>query len=140
MHKTLCLALLLAASAAHALSDSEKTALIAAAQQAYQRQDYATAREKWQTLAEAGDAAAQHILGYFYYNGQGVAQDYGKAREWWEKAAAQENASAANNLGLLYKEGQGVAQDYGKAREWLEKAAAQGNENARLSLLDLKAQ
>ena len=56
--KTLYLALLLAATAAHALSDSEKETLMTAAVEAYERQDYATALEKWRTLAEAGDAAA----------------------------------------------------------------------------------
>ncbi|EHM53285.1 sel1 repeat family protein [Cardiobacterium valvarum] len=84
MHKTLCLALLLAASAAHALSDSEKGALKSAAEQAYQQQDYATAREKWQTLAEAGDADAQLHLGALYADGRGVTQDYSKACKWYE--------------------------------------------------------
>ena len=138
--KTLYLALLLAASAAHALSDSEKETLMTAAQQAYQQQDYATALEKWQTLAEAGDAAAQSNLAVLYYEEKGVAQDYGKARAYYEKAAAQGDADAQNNLGGLYARGDGVKKDLKKAREWLEKAAAQGNENARLSLLDLKAQ
>ena len=54
--KTLYLALLLAASAAHALNDSEKETLMTAAVEAYERQDYATALEKWRTLATAGEA------------------------------------------------------------------------------------
>ena len=67
--KTLCLALLLAAAAAHALSDSEKETLMTTAVEAYEQQDYATALEKWQTLAEAGDAAAQSNLAVLYYEG-----------------------------------------------------------------------
>ena len=120
MKTTLCLALLLAANAAHALSDSEKETLMTAAVEAYERQDYATALEKWQTLAEAGDAEAQNSLGFLYLKGQGVPQDYGKARAWFEKAAAQDNAEAQFNLGLLYKDGQGVIQDYAQARAWYE--------------------
>ena len=92
MKTTLCLALLLATTAAHALSDSEKETLMTAAVEAYERQDYATALEKWRTLAEAGDAAAQNNLGVLYAEGQGVAQDYAQARTWFEKAAAQGHA------------------------------------------------
>ena len=99
--KTLYLALLLATSAAHALSDSEKETLMTAARQAYEQQDYGKALEKWQTLAEAGDAAAQSNLAVLYYEEKGVAQDYGKARAWWEKAAAQGYAQAQYNLGPL---------------------------------------
>ena len=135
--KTLYLALLLAASAAHALSDSEKETLMTAAQQAYQQQDYATALEKWQTLAETGDAAAQYNLGNLYGKGRGVAQDYGQARAWWEKAAAQGDADAQHNLGILYDNGWGIAQDYGQARAWYEKSAAQGNAIAQYNLGDL---
>ena len=87
--KTLCLALLLAASATHALNDSEKETLMTAARQAYAQQDYATAREKWQTLAETGDAAAQYNLGNLYGKGRGVPQNSAKARAWFEKAATQ---------------------------------------------------
>jgi len=98
MKTTLCLALLLATTAAHALSDSEKETLMTAAVEAYEQQDYATALKKWQTLAEAGDAAAQNNLGILYDNGQGVAQDYGKARAWFEKAAAQKGNKEAQQI------------------------------------------
>ena len=137
MKTTLCLALLLAATAAHALSDSEKETLMTTAVQAYEQQDYATALEKWQTLAEAGNAEAQNNLGILYDNGQGVAQDYGKARAWWEKAATQGDAGAQYNLGVLYYNGEGVPRDISKAREWLEKAAAQGDESAKAALQKL---
>ena len=134
MHKLLCLALLLAASAAHALSDSEKEMLMTTAVEAYEQQDYATALEKWQTLAEAGNAEAQNNLGILYNQGQGVAQNYAQARAWFEKAAAQGHANAQNSLGFLYAEGQGIAQDYGQARAWYEKAAAQGYAKAQYNL------
>ncbi|WP_298046243.1 tetratricopeptide repeat protein, partial [uncultured Cardiobacterium sp.] len=134
MKTTLCLALLLATTAAHALSDSEKETLMTAAVEAYERQDYATALEKWRTLAEAGDAAAQNNLGVLYAEGQGVAQDYAQARTWFEKAAAQGHANAQNSLGFLYAKGQGVAQDYAQAHAWWEKAAAQGHAEAQFNL------
>ena len=124
MKTTLCLAILLATTAAHALSDSEKETLMTA-EQAYKHQDYATALEKWQTLAEVGNAEAQYSLGFLYLEGQGVPQDYGKACAWFEKAAAQGHAQAQYNLGVLYENGQGITRDYDKARAWYEKVAAQ---------------
>ena len=134
MKTTLCLALLLATSAAHALSDSEKETLMTAAVEAYEQQDYATALKKWQTLAEAGDAAAQNNLGILYDNGQGVVQDYGQARMWYEKAAAQGHAQAQYQLGCLYREGLGVEENDEEAEKWWQRAAAQGVAQAHRQL------
>uniref|UniRef100_UPI0025971FFC tetratricopeptide repeat protein n=1 Tax=uncultured Psychrobacter sp. TaxID=259303 RepID=UPI0025971FFC len=71
-----------------------------------------------QTLANQGDASAQHNLGWMYKNGEGVRQDYAKAVEWYTKAANQGNASAQYNIGLMYYGGEGVRQDYAKAAEF----------------------
>ena len=57
--KTLYLALLLAATAAHALSDSEKETLMTVAQQAYEQQDYGKARTWFEKAATQGHAQAQ---------------------------------------------------------------------------------
>ena len=35
---------------------------------AYNRKDYATARKELQPVAEQGDAEAQYLIGYMYYN------------------------------------------------------------------------
>ena len=87
-----------------------------------------------QTLADAGDAAAQHSLGVLYEKGEGVSKDYAQARAWYQKAAAKENRSAAYNLGNHYRYGLGVVQDYQQARQWYEKAAAQGHAKAQYQL------
>ena len=82
MHKTLCLALLLAATAAHALTAEESQTLRQAAITAGKQGDDATAFAHWQTLAEAGDAEAQLTLGLLHYQGDGTAQDSAQARAW----------------------------------------------------------
>ena len=139
MHKTLCLALLLAATA-HALAADDATSKQTADFRQWQKRADAeqaaadSALTDLQQRAAAGDATAQFEFGVLYYSGQGVAQDYGQARAWWEKAAAQGHAKAQYNLGLLYAKGQGVAQDYGQARVWWEKAAAQGDAKAQYAL------
>ena len=101
MHKTLCLALLLAATAAHALTAEESQTLRQAAITAGKQGDDATAFAHWQTLAEAGDAEAQLTLGLLHYQGDGTAQDSIQARAWLEKAAAQNNITAQYMLGVL---------------------------------------
>ena len=136
MTKTLCLALLLAATA-HALAadDTTRNTDTDCTPQANSADSEETqALADLQQRAAAGDATAQFEFGILYYYGQGIAQDYGQARAWWEKAAAQGHAKAQFNLGLLYAKGQGVAQDYGQARVWWEKAAAQGDAKAQYAL------
>jgi TPR repeat protein len=96
--------------------------------------DYATAVSIFKPLAEHGDAAAQDILGWMYYNGHGVLQDYAKALYWVRKAAVQGVADAQYSLGLMYDNGHGVPQDYAKALYWYRKAAAQGVAKAQFLL------
>ena len=134
MYKTLCLALLLAASAAHALTAEESQTLRQAAITAGKQGDDATAFAHWQTLAEAGDAEAQLTLGLLHYQGDGTAQDSAKAREWFEKAAAQGSPEAQYRLGLIYESGIGVTPDDAQAAAWWEKAAAQGFPEAQYNL------
>jgi TPR repeat protein len=53
-----------------------------------------------QTLIEAedGSAAAQFILGYYYFSGRGEAKNVAEAVRWFCKAAKQGNAVAEYNL------------------------------------------
>ncbi len=60
-----------------------------AGEEAYNRDDYATALKEWRALAEQGDAGVQFILGSMYENGEGVPKDYVQAYMWLSLAAAQ---------------------------------------------------
>ena len=77
--------------------------------------------------AEQGNAAAQNIVGTWYYKGEHYAQDYGKAAKWWSLAAKQANADAIGNLGLLYQFGHGVAADSARAMKYYWAAIERGN-------------
>ena len=140
MYKTLCLALLLTANAAHALAADDATSKQTADFRQWQKRADAeqaaadSALTDLRQRAVAGEAEAQFELGFLYNEGQGVPQDYGKAHAWYEKAAAQGFPEAQQNLGVLYAEGQGVRQNYTKAREWFEKAAAQDFAEAQNNL------
>lgn len=105
---------------------------------AYDRQDFTTAFEKWLVLAGKGVAEAQNGVGLLYFKGQGVRQDDSLAVAWFRKAAEQGLAKAQNNLGLMYAYGRGVKQDKRIASDWFDKAAAQGQGTSRQYLEKLE--
>ena len=104
------------------------------AKAAYSINDYDFAVRHFTLAAEQGNAEAQFILGFCYYNGEGVKQDNAEAAEWWHKAAEQGNAHAQHNLGVCYERGMGVEQDLAEAVEWYRKAAEQGFAKAQFNL------
>jgi TPR repeat protein len=102
--------------------------------EAFDRGDYATAREAWAPLAEEGEAQAQFRLGCLYAFGQGVPEDPALALRLYRLAAEQGDADAQNNLGGMYAEGMGVAPDLVEAYLWFELAAGRDHAMARRNL------
>ena len=92
------------------------------------------ALSEFRPLAEAGSSTAQTLLGFMYWNGQGVPQDHAEAVKWYRKATKYGYAAAQNNLGVMYERGQGVPQDYAEALKWYRRAAAQGHALAQHTL------
>ena len=100
---------------------------------AYQRNDYATAMEKWRPLAEKGSAAAQIFLGFMYANGQGVARDDATAAGWYGEAAERDNTLAQVRLAIMYRDGVGVPADRIKALFWVTKAGRMENHMQKIA-------
>jgi len=98
---------------------------------AYNRKDYKTAFEKWDSLAEQGNAQAQSNLGVRYSYSLGVAQDYKEAVKWFRLSAEQGEAEGQYNLGVMYAKGLGVSQDYAQAHMWFSIAGANDYKNGR---------
>ena len=92
-----------------------------------QAQDKPSAQElaDLHARADAGEAAAQHALGFLYSDGLGVPQDHVEAAGWYRRAAEQGHATAQHALGVMYYDGLGVPQDYVEAHIWLNLAASQ---------------
>jgi hypothetical protein len=67
-----------------------------------------------QSLADQGDASAQHILGAIS-NGISVAEDDHETVAWWRKSAEQGYAEAQCALGEAYRDGEGVDQNLNEA-------------------------
>jgi TPR repeat protein len=84
-----------------------------------------------ETVAFAGDARAQAILGFKYEQGRGVPQDYAAAASWYMCAAEQGDPSAQYLLGLMYDKGHGIAKNEVLAYKWLSLAAAHAQPAAR---------
>ena len=98
---------------------------------AYKRKDYKTAIEKWNPLAEQGDATAQNNLGAMYNRGRGVPRDFKNAAKWLRLSAEQGHATAQFNLGTMYYHGHGVGQDYKEAVKLFRLAAEQDQAKAQ---------
>lgn len=101
---------------------------------AVEKQDYMNAYQVFKTLADQGDAEAQHNLAILYRQGKGVMQDSKLAAEWFRKAADQGLPSAQYYLGHLYDVGDGVEKNPELAVSWYQKAAQQGNPMAQSNL------
>ena len=75
--------------------------------------------------ADAGEATAEHALGFLYSDGLGVPQDHVEAAGWYRRAAEQGHVTAQHALGFLYSDGLGVPQNSVEAHMWLNLAASQ---------------
>lgn len=107
---------------------------IAAAHRALVKGEFAKARLIAEPLAEAGDAAAKHLLGYLYEKGLGVRADIGAALAFYGDAALEGNVDAQIALGLIAFEGDGVWPDYERAAGWFRLAAAGGDPRGAVRL------
>lgn len=103
-------------------------------QAAYKSGDYDKALKLYTEAAEAGNADAQLLLGFLFFNGDGVAQDYNTSVKWFTRAARQGDSRSQAQLGIMYENGQGVPQDFTAAAQWFTKAADQGYGLAQNSL------
>jgi uncharacterized protein len=91
--------------------------------------------DKTKTLAEGGNADAQHSLAVMYHFGRGVEEDHAEAVKWFHKAAEQGHADAQVRLGGYYAFfGHGVEKDYVEAVKWFRKAAERGHAAAQTNL------
>ena len=65
-------------------------------------ENYKKTFRSWLSIAEQGDAKAQHLLGLMYNEGKGVPQDYKEAVKWWRVAAEQGDEYAQRNLETMH--------------------------------------
>ncbi len=102
--------------------------------EAFKKQDYKTAFQRYEQQANEGNVTAQNALSYLYFNGLGTQQSHTKGLEWLRKAAMLKSARAQYDLGMFYLQGNHVTQNYKAALQWLQKASAQGYPDAQYNL------
>jgi TPR repeat protein len=85
--------------------------------------------------ANAGDVAAQVLVGESYAAGKGVTPDCKLAAQWFGRAAEKGEVSGQLHLAALYRDGcKGFARDMQQAAAWYRKAAEQGDVTAQGTL------
>lgn len=88
--------------------------------EAYEKGDYARARELLTPLAEHhGYVKAMNALGLMSEQGLGQTVDGAAAEKWYKKAALLADEDAMYNLGILYGEGAVFEKDNIKSLAWL---------------------
>ena len=90
-------------------------------------------------VAEQGNANAQYLLGFCYFNGEGVAEDKWEAFKLFRKALEQDDlnyiAETQYLFGLCYYiGGEGLLEDKEEAVFWFTEAAKLGNADAQYLL------
>jgi TPR repeat protein len=99
---------------------------------AYQKKDYATALQVFQSVPT--DGRAQFYLGLMYRNGRGVPKDDAEAAKWYLKAAQNGRLIAEYNLALLYDDPKSPVYNQKQALIWYEDAAKRGDASAQVNL------
>lgn len=85
--------------------------------------------------ANAGDPAAQVLVGESYAAGKGVEQDLKQAAEWYRRAADKGDLAGEMHLAALYRDGgKGFSREMAEAAAWYRKAAEQGDPTAQATL------
>lgn len=106
--------------------------------EAFNREDYQTAMEEWQPLAESGNAAAQYNLAVLFKHGLGVLRDDRVAVNWFSKSAEQGDPDAQYEIGNYYLDGYWEAPNPEQAAIWYGMAAEQGHAAAAAQLSEIE--
>ena len=93
------------------------------ANDAFERGEYVTALELYETLAGQGNAEAQFQLGLMYEQGLGTDADRQTAQRYYQQAAEQQSPQALDALGTLYLKGEGVIQNFKESLRLFQQAA-----------------
>lgn len=84
--------------------------------------------------AEAGDTAAQVLLGSAHVYAWAGQRDPAEAYRWFRRAAESGDVEGACNTAVLLAGGDGVPTDAAAAVDWYRRAAEQGHRSAEYNL------
>ncbi len=84
--------------------------------------------------ANQGDAEAQYIMGWLYFEGKRMPLDYQAAENWFRKASKQNQHTSLHYMGRIFEHGLGRPKDIKEAMIWYGLAADLGNGDAQMRL------
>lgn len=85
-------------------------------------QDRPTFEQAWQA-AQNGEPNGYFLLGFFYYQGEGITQNFTEAIKWFKKAANNGLSNSYGFLGACYI----TQKNYVEAINWFKKAINNGD-------------
>lgn len=94
---------------------------------AYQRADYASARNAW---FQSSNTEAHFRLAELFATGRGGRIDFAGAARWYERAANAGHSVSQYKLGEYYEKGLGVEKDLKVSQKWYRQASQQGYRQA----------
>ena len=97
-------------------------------------QRYPEAIQRFERLAQAGNAEAQYFLGQMSASGRGLPKDPGKAFYWYDRSAQGGHLEGQAALGSAYLRGLGVERNLAQAAHWSRLAAERGHGGAAYNL------
>lgn len=93
----------------------------------YEKKKFSEAADLVEKAAKLGEAEAQNLLAYMYYNGTGIEKNYQSAFKWSLQAANQGVVPSQRLVGYMYQKGHGTEKNIEKSISWFEKAAEQND-------------
>lgn len=95
--------------------------------EAFRDRDYATARDMWTELSDAGHGISMHNLAVLKWRGQGGPADKKAALELFRNAGEADVGPSLHALGVLALKGAGMPADAAEAVRYFEAASALGH-------------
>lgn len=91
-----------------------------------------------QKSASQGKINACSVLGFMYFQGEGIAKDEKRGIYWLRKAAEKGEPTAQFDIGCAYMDGTGgLVQNTNEALKWLKASASQGNTKAQIRINEI---
>jgi uncharacterized protein len=120
----LCAALFLVVQPAFAKSSPQKD--FAAAEKAYAKENYKSAKPKYEKACAGGISEACFTLARMYELGQGAPEDESKERFYYAKSCDLGDVFGCNNAGAMADDGEGGPSNYLDAKDYYQKACNGG--------------
>jgi hypothetical protein len=110
---------------------------IKTAESAFEKEDYAAARNLFQKFSRKNDPVSNYYLGAIFELGLGVEKDLVKAIHYYRRSASRGDVDAMSSLADMYGEKDGAQNEPVTSAFWRQNAANKGSPKDALKLAQL---